>query len=113
MNKSRSSGVSLLHALLYGLPFLTQTRSLTALAIIAGSHFVIDRWRLTRYLIWAKNWLSPRPYLPLSACDAATGFPNERPAWMRFWLFVVVDNLVHVVINAWALTTFGGRAAAR
>ena len=107
LNKSRRSDVALLHAALYSLPFLALTHSRAALAIIAGSHFVIDRWRLARYLIWAKNWLSPEPYLPLAAADPVTGFPPERPAWMTFWLFVVIDNTLHILINAWSLTTFG------
>jgi hypothetical protein len=107
LNKSRRSDVALLHAAAYCLPFLAATRSPAALAIIASSHFVIDRWRLARYLIWAKNWLSPQPYLALDAADPATGFPRERPAWLTFWLFVVIDNTLHILINAWALTTFG------
>ena len=107
LNKSRRSDVALLHALLYSLPFLALTRSRPALAIIVGSHFALDRWRLTRYLVWAKNWLSPMGYLPFRRCDPATGFPLERPAWMTFWLYVIIDNTVHVLINAWALTRFG------
>jgi Protein of unknown function (DUF3307) len=111
LNKSRRSDVALLHAALYSVPFLALTRSRAALAIIAGSHFAIDRWRLTRYLIWAKNWLSPPGYVPLECCDPATGFPRDRPAWMTFWLYVVIDNTLHLVINAWALTQFGRLAS--
>jgi hypothetical protein len=111
MNKSRRSDVALMHAALYSLPFVALTRSRAALAIIVGSHFVIDRWRLTRYLIWAKNWLSPLGYMPLDRCDPATAFPPDRPAWMRFWLYVIIDNTVHLVINAWAMTRFGRLAS--
>jgi hypothetical protein len=110
LNKSRRWDVALLHALLYSVPFVARTRSRGALATIAATHFAIDRWRLTRYLIWAKNWLSPRGNVPLSACDPVTGFPRERPPWMTFWLYVIIDNTVHVLINAWALRTFGRRA---
>jgi Protein of unknown function (DUF3307) len=111
LNKSRRSDVALVHALLYSLPFLALTRSGGALATIAASHFAIDRWRLTRYLIWVNNWLSPRGYVPLAASDSVTGSPRGRPPWVTFWLYVIVDNTVHVLINAWALRTFGRLAS--
>lgn len=112
LNKSRRSDVALLHAVLYSVPFLALTRSAGALVTIAASHFAIDRWRLTRYLIWVTSWLNPRGYTPLDAADPLTGFPRDRPAWVTFWLYVIVDNTVHVLINAWALRT-SGRLAPR
>ena len=111
LNKSRRSDVALLHAVLYSLPFLALTCSGRALATIAASHFAIDRWRLTRYFILAKNWLSPGAAVPVAACDPVTGFPRERPPWVTFWLYVIIDNTVHVMINAWALRTFGRLAS--
>lgn len=27
--------------------------------VIFGTHFLIDRYRLARYVVWAKNWLGP------------------------------------------------------
>jgi hypothetical protein len=30
--------------------------------VIFGTHFLIDRFRLARYVVWAKNWLGPRKF---------------------------------------------------
>jgi hypothetical protein len=58
--KTGSSVAALVHALVYILPFLFITRSLAALAVMVATHFAIDRWRLARYVVWARNWLAPR-----------------------------------------------------
>jgi Protein of unknown function (DUF3307) len=106
--KTRRSDSALLHATLYTLSFVMLTRSAPALALIASSHFVIDRWRLVRYVVWAKNWLSPVPYKSWQECRA-TGFVPEHPAWLTFWLDVIVDNTLHILLNGWVLTKLGRR----
>lgn len=47
------------HATLYSLPFLALSPSPAAFAVIIGTHYLIDRYRVARYVVWAKNWLSP------------------------------------------------------
>lgn len=59
--KVRQSVAAAVHALVYSLTFLVFSPSAAAFAVIAGTHFVIDRWRLARYVVWAKNWLAPWP----------------------------------------------------
>jgi hypothetical protein len=58
--KVKKSTACLAHAFFYTLSFSFLTHSWKALLIIAGSHFIIDRWRLARYLCWAKNFLAPK-----------------------------------------------------
>jgi hypothetical protein len=101
-HKSRRSLPALVHAALYSVPFLFLSPSSLALLIIFGSHFVIDRWRLARYVSWATNLLAPLPHRSWAECQA-TGYAPERPLWMAQWLLVIVDNTLHVLINAWAL----------
>ena len=48
------------HVVCYTLPFLIITRNPLALLFIAATHFVIDHWRLARFVCWAKNFISPR-----------------------------------------------------
>lgn len=99
--KTKRSVAALAHVLTYVLPFLLLRPSTAALVVIVGSHFVIDRWRLARFLCWAKN----RPWpgaTPWSDC-AATGYPSARPPWMSVWLLIIADNVMHVAINAAAL----------
>lgn len=91
------------HAVTYGLPFLFLTRSPLALFVIIGTHFIIDHWRLARYLVWAKNFLAPIGYnKPWSECSG-TGYPPEKPAWLSVWLLIIADNITHVLLNALAI----------
>jgi hypothetical protein len=87
------------HAGTYALPFLAVTQSPIALAVIVVTHAVIDRYRLARHLVWAKNLLSPARYrYPWSEC-ATTGYHQDRPAWMAVWLMIIADNTLHLGIN--------------
>jgi Protein of unknown function (DUF3307) len=99
--KTKRSTAALAHALTYALPFLLLSASWPALLVIVTTHFAIDRWRLARYVVWAKNWLGPgnRPW---AECTA-TGYPPDRPQWMTVWLLIVADNTLHVLCNGLAL----------
>ena len=99
--KTKKSLAALAHVVTYALPFLLLTTSPVALAFIAGTHFVIDRWRLARYVCWAKNWPWPgrRPW---HECTK-TGYPDDRPPWLSTWLMIAADNIMHVVLNGVAL----------
>ena len=103
--KTKRSLPALVHCAVYLLPFLLITQSLPALAVIFGTHFVIDRWHLARYVAWAKN----RPWpgsAPWSDCRK-TGFHPDTPPWLAGWLVIIVDNIMHVVINAAAIAWLG------
>jgi hypothetical protein len=106
--KVRQSFAAAVHVLLYGLPFLLLTRSPVALAVIVGTHFFIDRYRLARYVVWAKNWLAPPGHgpQPWGKCSA-TGYDPDVPPWLSVWLLIVVDNSLHVTLNALALQLWG------
>jgi len=102
--KTKATRAALAHVICYALPFLMLTRSWKALLFITSTHFVIDRWRLARYVVWAKEWLTfywrrPKPF---AEC-AATGYDPEKPLWMSVWLMIIADNLMHVLLNAVAL----------
>lgn len=115
--KTKRSIAALAHVATYGLPFLFLRPSWQAYAVIVGTHFVIDRWRLARFVVWVKNWLAPissHTPLTLQGYDyelsvmqwencKATGYPSERPAWLAVWLLIIADNIMHVVINGLAL----------
>jgi len=98
--KTKRSLAAAVHAVTYALPFLLLDASVAAMAVIVITHFVIDRWRLARYVVWAKNWLGPNK--PWSECSG-TGYPADRPPWMAVWLLIIADNVMHVLINALAL----------
>jgi hypothetical protein len=103
--KGTRTFAAMVHVLFYTLPFLLITQNPVTLAIIAGTHFAIDRWRLARHVVWLKNrpWPGSRPWRECSA----TGFPPEVPIWMSTWLLIIVDNIMHIVINGLAIYYFG------
>jgi len=73
--------------------------------VIAGTHFVLDRWHLARHVAWIKN----RPWpgsAPWSECSK-TGFHPDTAPWLAGWLVIIVDNVLHVVINGLAITYIG------
>ena len=92
---------ALVHGLTYGLVFLWFTTEWWRLAIIILSHSVIDRYRLARYLCWAKNRVLGHT-APWAQCRA-TGYPPEKPIWLAVWLMIIADNVCHVLINGWVL----------
>jgi hypothetical protein len=128
--KTKRWEACLAHVITYAIPFLFFKPSPTAMAVIVGSHYLIDRYRLARYLVWAKNFIAPqftveleptpntpeasspggyvneyvekRWHHPWSEC-AATGYHKDRPAWMAVWLMIIADNVLHVLINGLAL----------
>ena len=103
--KTKSSLPAAAHALVYTLPFLLVSNSPAALAVIGFSHFAIDRWRLARYVCWAKNFLGPRStadgsiwWHPWTECSG-TGYHKDKPPWMTVWLMIRADNTLHHLIN--------------
>ncbi len=96
---------ALVHVILYTLPFLFLTTNPVTLAVIAGTHLVIDRYRLARHLIWIKNypWPGSKPW---SECTE-TGFAEDVPKYLATWLLIIVDNTVHMLINGAAISYIG------
>lgn len=96
------------HAVTYGLPFVLITQDPLALLVIVVTHAVIDRYRLARHVVWAKNHLAPPGTVPPWAECKATGYPPDTPPWLAVWLLIIADNTIHIGINSlalwWALT---------
>jgi hypothetical protein len=108
--KTKRSVAALAHVATYGLPFFFLRPSWKAYAVIVGTHFVIDRWRLARFVVLIKNHIAPlsvftRCFAAENGCRflTPTGYPAETPAWLAVWLFIIADNIMHVTINGLAL----------
>jgi hypothetical protein len=105
------------HAATYAACFIPVTRNPRALAVIGGTHFVIDRWRLARHVVWAKNQAAPSFWRYPWSAGRRTGYyqPDTivqhgmdpvlppKPDWMAVWLMIIADNTMHLCINRWAL----------
>lgn len=95
--KVKRSWAALVHAVVYTLPFMLITQSALALSVIAVSHFLIDRFRLARYVVFAKNWVTDTS-LTWDDCKA-TGYPSSTPPFLSVWLMIIADNTLHLSIN--------------
>lgn len=116
-NKTWKNSAAAIHAATYTIPFLFITQSLTALLIIFGSHYIVDRYSLARYLVYVKNgpwyrglhWDEKGKYQGYHWALkelTVTGYPPHRPIWLAFWLTVIADNIIHVFCNALAIYFF-------
>lgn len=95
---------AIVHGATYTLPYLFVTQSPLALFVIFSTHVVIDRYRLAKYLSFAKNHLGPRSSWPeWETAKDNGGFNKETPTWLSMWLLFIADNTVHVLINAAAV----------
>lgn len=99
--KTKSLNIALTHALSYSVAFLALSPSWRAWTVIVLTHALIDRYRLARYVVWAKEWLSPVRPPPLQDCP--TGYSADKPPYLAVWLFILADNAMHILINGLAL----------
>lgn len=95
--KVKQNLAAAVHAFVYSLPFLLLTQSGLAIFTICWSHYLIDRYRLARYVVFAKNWITDQS-LTWASCKG-TGYPPGTPAWMAVWLTIIADNTLHLAIN--------------
>lgn len=100
-NKTKNSLAAGSHAAVYSMPFVILSPSMSALAVILVTHYLIDRYRLARFVCYAKNKItSPE----LRWVDAnATGYHKDDPVWLSVWLMIAADNTMHLAINYTAL----------
>lgn len=77
----------LIHCVIYSIPFAF-IGSWQALLVIFGTHFLMDKYRLAKYLNMFKN-----------NYYHGNGFPPETPIWLSTWLLFITDNIIHVTIN--------------
>src|SRR5690348_10269963 len=96
--KTASSRAAGIHACFYTLPFLFLTTNPLSLAIICGTHFLIDRFRLARHWVsfWGigqASWFQRRAGTTVSA----------TPDFLAVWLLIITDNTIHLLINHFAL----------
>jgi len=106
LRKGRSWFWAVFHAGVYSLPFLLVIQRWEAWAVIFGTHAVIDRYQLAMFVCRFKNlfWFGPgRP-----ESDPQTGYAKDTPLHVKFWLVVIVDNTIHLVINHLALKYLNG-----
>lgn len=92
------------HVVLYTLPFLVLTRSIWALLVILVTHWAIDRTTVISRVIWLKNQFAPKDFrYSWGQARHNAGYPSDRAPYLAVWLAIIVDNTVHLLINAFAI----------
>jgi hypothetical protein len=112
MNKSRKSWNCFVHVLIYTSCFLILTTSWKALLFIGATHFILDRWHtILKRMIWWKNHFPTFKYPPFNYCntsgyyEAAVHFYGKpRLFFITMWLYIIQDNILHLICNLIALT---------
>lgn len=89
------------HATKYAAAFLPLTRNPKALAVIGGTHMVLDHYRLAKHVNWLRNQAAPKRYRAEDLSNG--GSPSEVPTGLAMALMFITDNTIHMLINEWAL----------
>ena len=97
------------HCALYSTPFLL-LGSWKAVLVIFITHFIIDRTNIVAYLLAIKNNVRKQQtakMMPVSfpcTYDISNfGLGLDRPFAISIWIYIIVDNLFHIVCNYLAL----------
>lgn len=101
INKTKRMYPAFVHGFVYSVPFYIAFHpSWNAWLTICFSHVLIDRYRLARFVVYAKNKLGNlgNPLMTWYKCDQ-TGYPNSMAPWMSVWLLIIADNTIHLLIN--------------
>ena len=85
------------------------TQNPLALALIALTHTLIDHFRLARYWIYLRDQFCPYHERYPFKFASMTGFHQEgaTPAYLGFYIYVIVDNTMHILPNAVILYYLG------
>jgi len=86
----------LLHCLTYSLPFLLIGSPLAVLVIFI-THFIIDRTNIIQWALAYKNGIRTIQNF---------GYGLNRPFAISIWLYIICDNLTHIICNYLALKYF-------
>ncbi len=105
------------HCTTYSLPFFLIGTWFQVLVIFV-THFIVDRTNIIAYAIAFKNgtkeyWIhDSQGYLIKTTKTEATvtkydisnfGFHPDRPFAITIWLYIICDNLTHIICNYLAL----------
>jgi len=113
LNKKKSGSAGfwacLKHCFTYTLCFIILFPSPLAIITIFVTHFIIDRTNIIAYAIAIKNntkkIIHPSDeYFKYEAYDISNfGFSQNRPFAITIWLYIICDNLAHIICNYLAL----------
>ena len=112
LNKKKAGWIGLWaclkHCITYSLPFLF-IGSWKAVLVIFITHFIIDRTNIVAYALAMKNNVRTYKHKVQWNIFIANfwkyysiknfGFGEERPFAITIWLYIICDNLLHIICN--------------
>lgn len=91
------------HCITYSIPFFL-IGSWLAVLMVFVTHFIIDRTNVIAYGIAFKNGTTKMDESGNTRFDISNfGFAPERPFALSIWLYIICDNLAHIICNYVAL----------
>lgn len=101
----------IIHCGLYSFPFFLIGSPL-AVSIIFTTHFIIDRWRIVDYFLAIRNGVYKQRAIFYHDGEEVRyrldisnfGFGKDRPFAISIWLYIITDNIFHIICNYLALT---------
>lgn len=91
LNKKNSWWPCFVHCATYALCFYPLVGLSVPLLLIFWTHYIIDRHKMVDWFLAARNnvW-HIRNF----------GFNEERPVFITIWLYIITDNIFHILINS-------------
>ena len=78
-----------LHCITYSLPFLIFFSWQTVLLVYA-CHYILDRTNIVGWFLAARNGVWDTENF---------GFSHDRPFAVAIWLYIITDNIFHLISN--------------
>ena len=94
LNKKKTWFPCFVHCILYTLPFYIFLGNGYYLWIIFLSHYFLDRYHLVDWFLAIRNGVFHIRNF---------GFSEERPALITVWLYIITDNIFHILFNSTAI----------
>ncbi len=90
----------LAHCLSYSIPFFF-IGTWKAVLVIFITHFIIDRTNIVAYALAFKNGIRKPGFRNYDISNF--GFGLNRPFAITIWLYIITDNICHIICNYLAL----------
>jgi hypothetical protein len=111
--------VCIFHVLVYSIPFyFLVSTNWTFLGVIAITHLIMDFLRIAEFVSYLKNvlinhkiWILDKQELQrYSWFNCKYGYPKDVPEHLASWLLIIVDQILHIISNAFIYYVFIGKA---